>query len=274
MTRTELFERFPRWRGIMPKGYVSFDFLGIKTKADYFAGLDKNGSEKDRYIETDYPPIDEEYFEWVTLLEAVISADSDFSMIELGAGWGRWICRAAKLCQHLSKKYHLTGVEPNKQHFQWMFEHICVNLSLEGFNFLNKMIGTANGYALLSNDSPDDTYGQSYINPAYLFSKKVAVVRSTRLDTILKTPTDLIDMDIQGMEHKVIKSSIKLLNWFVKRLYIETHSEQIEVGLRKTLIENGWKPIFDFPYHSILYTDRKAIKFGGGVQSWVNSRKE
>ena len=36
------------------------------------------------------PPIDEEYFEWVDLLESVRDARGAYTMMELGAGYGRW----------------------------------------------------------------------------------------------------------------------------------------------------------------------------------------
>lgn len=42
-----------------------------------------------RFVTTTLPAFDEEYFEWIDLLEAVTEATGEFTMIELGAGWGR-----------------------------------------------------------------------------------------------------------------------------------------------------------------------------------------
>jgi hypothetical protein len=37
----------------------------------------------------------EDYFEWIDLLTAIDRAGTQFTMIELGAGYGRWIANAA-----------------------------------------------------------------------------------------------------------------------------------------------------------------------------------
>ena len=42
-----------------------------------------------------YPSFNEEYFEWVDVLEAVVARAGMFTMLELGAGWGRWLANAA-----------------------------------------------------------------------------------------------------------------------------------------------------------------------------------
>jgi hypothetical protein len=73
----------------------------------------------DRHVETDYPPFDEEYFEWIDLLEAITSAKGQFTMLELGGGWGRWTANAATALRHLGGLPHtLVVVEAESTHFQ------------------------------------------------------------------------------------------------------------------------------------------------------------
>src|ERR1700740_3178360 len=50
----------------------------------------------------DCPKLGEEYFEWIDVLETVVAATEFFTMIELGAGYGRWLVRAALAV----KRYH------------------------------------------------------------------------------------------------------------------------------------------------------------------------
>src|SRR5436305_2644588 len=97
----EVFSRFPRWEGEIPDGYC-MNFLGIKTKIAYFTPLRRFLVERPDW-RGDYPPVqDEEYFEWIDLLEAVTKAKKHFTMIELGAGWGRWICNAVAAIRRTS----------------------------------------------------------------------------------------------------------------------------------------------------------------------------
>jgi hypothetical protein len=83
-----VFERFQRWSGEVDSGR-SVNFLGVCTRDEFMAGMTGVVAAKSRWVETDYPPFDEEYLEWVDVLEAVVSAVGVFTMIELGAGWGR-----------------------------------------------------------------------------------------------------------------------------------------------------------------------------------------
>ena len=43
-----------------------------------------------------YPDFCEEYFEWIDVLESVLAADQQFVMIELGAGYGRWLVQRGR----------------------------------------------------------------------------------------------------------------------------------------------------------------------------------
>ena len=79
-------------------------------------------------VTTSYPSIDEEYFEWIDILESVSSAKTQYVMFELGAGYGRWAVRAARaLRQHGAMPCHLVAVEAEPQHFEWLREHFGNN---------------------------------------------------------------------------------------------------------------------------------------------------
>src|SRR5215472_16283080 len=42
-----------------------------------------------------YPPVNKDYLEWIDVLESVVEAHDSYTMVELGAGFGRWVVRAA-----------------------------------------------------------------------------------------------------------------------------------------------------------------------------------
>ncbi len=74
---------------------------------------------------SEYPVVDDVYFEWIDLLEAVVAAEQHFTMIELGAGWARWVVNAGMALRHFPEiTYQCIAVEAEPTHFRWMAEHI------------------------------------------------------------------------------------------------------------------------------------------------------
>ena len=74
--------------------------------------------------------MNEEYFEWIDLLRAVAEPRDSFTMLELGAGWGRWLVdawSALRLSNKENLAIKLIGVEAEPQHFVWMQQHFRSN---------------------------------------------------------------------------------------------------------------------------------------------------
>src|SRR3990172_8813748 len=73
----ELFLQFPRWEGLVPAGFEP-NFLGAMTRVSYFKLFKPQPEE--HYEKARYPRLNEEYFEWIDLLEAIRSAKETFTM--------------------------------------------------------------------------------------------------------------------------------------------------------------------------------------------------
>jgi len=58
------------------------DFLGCKIRHEFWPSSLRTGIPK-----RTYPPFDEEYFEWIDLLESVVQAQGTYTIVELGAGF-------------------------------------------------------------------------------------------------------------------------------------------------------------------------------------------
>jgi hypothetical protein len=108
-----IFSRFRRWSGRVPAGFA-VDFLGTTYKTEYFTMWEQ----QERYEAPQHPAFDEEYFEWIDLLEAVAWARDRFTMLELGAGFGRWTARAAAAAKQPGIPYFLVAVEGEPTHFR------------------------------------------------------------------------------------------------------------------------------------------------------------
>ena len=116
-----LFGPFPPWRGVAEPGFIP-NFLGVRTRARHFGAQDR--TDHRRPFAATYPPLDDEYFEWIDLLQAVRSAEDTFSMVELGAGWGRWMVNGAFAAKALGLDFLVVGVEAEPTHFRWLEQHL------------------------------------------------------------------------------------------------------------------------------------------------------
>ena len=81
---------------------------------------------------------------------------------------------------------------------------------------------------------------------------------------------DLVDMDIQGMEDKVIRSVSAQDLDRVRILHIGTHSRAVEARLRRTPRRLGWRNAFSFPSYSESQTPFGEVRFEDGMETWVH----
>ena len=64
-----VFAHFPIYSGVAEPGFA-IDFLGAKTRHEFLSGAVASAGE----VTTRHPPLDEEYFEWIDVLESVCLA--------------------------------------------------------------------------------------------------------------------------------------------------------------------------------------------------------
>ncbi|MBN8965587.1 MAG: hypothetical protein J0H89_09460 [Rhizobiales bacterium] len=139
----DVFSKFPIWRGQVPDGYAA-DFVGHLIKPEYqhgVAAIAKSNYSESKHLESNQTDsikpntptipvtIDDEIFEWIAVLESVLASKDSFTMVELGAGYGRWTGRAACALrlQYPSMPAHFIAVEAEPTHFAWMKEHFKIN---------------------------------------------------------------------------------------------------------------------------------------------------
>jgi FkbM family methyltransferase len=268
----QIFQRFRCWEGKVPDGFI-VNFLGVMTRACYWQPniALADAYPTDRYVRTEYPPFDEEYFEWTDLLEAVIAAQGHFTMLELGGGWGRWTANAAFALRQINDLPHtLIAVEAEPTHFQWMVQHLADNsVDPNSLRLIQAAVDRADGkvgfpVGETAYGGPDTWYGQSIGGQAI-----VEAVSLGRLLEPLET-VDLMDLDIQGAEFGVLEAAASMLDQKVKRVHVETHSERIDEALRSLFRRLGWKCLHCFVGGTNVDTEWGVIHFQDGVQSWLN----
>lgn len=277
-----VFASFPRWSGTVRPGCAA-NWVGTMTNLEY-RGLSRSGS-RARVIRPRLPPLEEEYFEWIDLLEAVAEARDSFTMVELGAGWGRWLIDAWSALRRIDKAdlwVKLIGVEGEPQHFAWMQDHFRNNgLDPDQHRLFEAAVMAHDGTSHFQSGATD-WYGQRAFKtdddpnwfPADHPDVSLRKVRAVSLSTVLDgTPfVDLVDMDIQGSEADVVLASTDLLQARVRRIHIGTHGAAIEDSLRQAFRAMGWTCRWDFSLHGRRDTPYGTVQFDDGVQGWINPR--
>jgi FkbM family methyltransferase len=275
-----VFSRFERFRGTVPTEF-HVNFLGVMTRNAYTSGLFTARGwhfPPSGLVEPTYPLLDDEYFEWIDTLEAVLDAKQRFTAIELGAGFGRWLVNAAAAArqQRPDLEVRLIGVEAEPTHFQWMKQHFRDNgLDPEQHQLLEAAIDGADRTCSFYVGRPDEWWGQSIADPRRpITDASVRQVETFSLKRLLSglELVDLIDLDIEGAELVVLSSAIDELDRKVKRVHIGTHTREIERGLRALFWQHGWHKKTDAECDQTEPTEWGEIAFQNGVQTWINPR--
>ncbi|MEM7680349.1 MAG: FkbM family methyltransferase [Planctomycetota bacterium] len=281
------FAGFERWSGPGDPA-MFFDWLGVRTRRDFFSLFQAStASPGPSVLRPAYPPIDEEFFEWVDVLESVRcaaqSGQERFVMIELGAGWGRWLMRAAAAMRALRPAFpvELVAVEAEPEHFGFLLDHLRDNgINPANHDLRQAAVATESGHTPFFVGAGRRWYGQAIagpdVGPVDAFPEAaIEQVPAVTLTELLepRARVDLIDLDVQGVEADVLQSAAELLDERVARAHIGTHGAAIERDCRSLFFDLGWSCVRDYPCGGQnIDTPQGPVDFGDGVQSWVNPR--
>jgi FkbM family methyltransferase len=297
-----VFSKFKAWSGQIP-AFRQADFVGMMTSREFVSDL--LCFPEPISVPELYPAFDEGYFEWIDVLESVVAARGSYTMIDLGAGFGRWAARAVLAARRYdpSLPHRVIAVEAEPRVFEWMHQHFAENhIEPSDHKLIHGAVCEQSSRVLFYIGGPpggqfdrelNDWYGQfltqdydasgeseedgEYCGHQVLRHKtgwRSIFVPGVSLRNLLNDleHVDLIDMDIEGQELPTIRSTIEELDVKVKRLHIGTHGKEIESELRELLSSHGWECLADYPLRSINKTPWGEIWFENGVQSWTNPR--
>lgn len=292
-----IFSKFTPFKGTAAAG-CDRDFIGSSVRRAFWAGEPRDS---EIHVEAPLPAFDEEYFEWIDVLESVAEARGRYTMMELGAGFGRWAVRAALANRQFNAgvAHHLIAAEPEPIHFEWLQTHFRDNgIDPDAHTLIRAAVSASSGNAALcvgspmGNDAPDVWYGQLLVKfkeaPQGVAKDTHAGFRVHRYKSGWKSISvpvvsvgdllrkvdrvDLIDLDVQGEELVAIEPAMEELDRKARRLHIGTHEAGIECGLRKVLGAHGWRCVADYGCGGARETPYGTIDFNDGVQSWINPR--
>ncbi|HLG90522.1 MAG TPA: FkbM family methyltransferase [Alphaproteobacteria bacterium] len=274
-----IFTQYSPWKGTVPPGFRAMSY-GSLIRSDFYGPASQQTS-----LEVTADPLsglppshDEEYFEWIDLLESIAAAKKSFTMVELGAGFGRWIVAAASVIRlYRDIPFHLVGVEAEDRHFEMMRQHFLDNgLDPDEHRLVKAAISEKDGEVHFMRGHSEEWWGQHIVEQGTKYrgypDAEVVAVPCMSIASVLEglDLVDLIDMDIQGAEADAVRGSRDALCAKVKRVHIGTHGAEIERTLIRLFTGMGWICCNNFSYGQMLDTHYGKITFGDGVQTWIN----
>ena len=216
-----------------------------------FKGLDTAFSHVQIY--GDLPIIDEEYFEWLSLLRALRAwrnLERPFVVAELGARYGTWAARGASMARRIRPDLgaHVCAIEGDSVGFGWLQEHMRVNGFFQNASLLRGMVGSASSTQSAVQWEPGSSSDTVRVDTVPEILEKYLEV-------------DIVHIDIQGAEICLLNQDVKtFLDERVRFLHIGTHGNQILQDLQdKFLKDSTWTLLHEFKQGTKVVTEMGPI---------------
>jgi FkbM family methyltransferase len=291
MQQHPIFSGFSPYKGLCRQGEV-IDFVGVRILGRWIGSA--GASETVSLTVSPPDAAGDDYFEWISTLEAVAEAVNKFTMFELGAGYGRWALRGGVAAKSRNLQVQLLCVEAEPQHAKWLREALQLNGLFDCARVEECVINTGQELVPFRIPVPEldaaTWYGESVghseglvgTNETY-FGKKVFVspqgyneiyIPAVPLKKFLQgyPLVNFLNMDVQGAEGGIVRDSIHCMNQKVRRVHIGTHSHDIDTELVRIFQDNGWLPLWCFGSLQTNDTPFGRFEFVDGVQAWLNPR--
>ena len=266
--------------GLKPTPDYLTNFLGVLIDPKFFPSIlkDKAGQVEDIPIPANWHA---DIAEWAGALRAVDLSKKNFTIVELGCGWGCWLNNTGVAARRVGRHVQLIGIEGDKGHHDFAREAAAANgFSADNLTLFHGIAAAKDGIALFPSQA---TSGHNWglkpiLNPG-LFKRRTAKLvgyselPAVSLQTVTKNHAriDLVHIDIQGGEADLIRDSIDLLNSKVSYIVVGTHSREIEGRIFETLRGAGWALEIERPAILSLKNGTPEVTVDG-VEGWRNLR--
>jgi FkbM family methyltransferase len=272
------------------------NWLGVKSRIDRAPISMEYCVLRDRPQEADIPYLGTyKLLDWATIFEAVLSAGDPFIMVSVGAGYGLFACTSAFAAMQTGRTYRLVGVEAEPQHVEWMEEHFQDNgLDPQWYRLIRAAASGRSGAHWFPMDAPHE-YGRAVLpdlavpgvppgsvplwgeieHAGQRFQRVPAV---TIGDILSGLPSaDYVEVDIQGTEFEFLSAQPDILQEGVRMLRVQTHSSATDRKMHRLFSDLGWISRYAAPFNSEVTASlgngvTRCIRFGDGVQTWINPR--
>jgi len=172
--------------------------------------------------------------------------------IDIGAHMGRFTLLGAR---SVGKNGLVLSLEPDQRVFQQLLENISLNkyqniisLPVAAFNdndLVSFKISKTSGWSSLTDMHKDSIFNEVHI-PAF---KLDTIIESLKIESV-----DLIKIDVEGAEDKVLEGATKILEKFIPKLLIEIHENESWSKCEKMLGDHGYE-------YEVIHRDPTSPEF-------------
>ena len=240
--------------------------------------------------------------EYVSLVLSLTSQTQSYRVVEAGAGWAPWAVMGIVCARRLGK--HATGiaVEADPTRASWAIQHATDNglttelltgspadiqtaLKRESTADLRIVqaavwhTATTLRFPLLDGtDMGGAVTVESEPNMDYRGANLTHVdVPTVTLNSLLSAtvPTDLLHVDVQGMECEVLLPERELIAQRVRFMTIGTHDRSVEGRLQDAFLSEEWALLLESPCTAVFDGVKPTLTgftTQDGNQVWANSR--
>ncbi len=239
--------------------------------------------------------------EYVGLAISLINEKETYRIVEVGAGWAPWAVMGIVLARRQGKRASGIAVEADPLRATWCLQHAADNgvqaelirgtpaeiVTALAASAAELQVVQAAGWATLTtlrfpvldeddmggavneSKSPEMDYRGAHLEH---FD-----VPTVTLNSLLGNDdsTDLLHIDLQGMELEVILPGTELIESKVRFMAVGTHNRYVEGQLQEHLLKREWALLMESPSTAVFDGVRPTLTgftTQDGNQLWANSR--
>lgn len=282
-------------RRVVGDDVCEFNFLGagffdrhdaIRNERDYWSGRCRLFSDDDQGPYRFH----EDYYELEDLLIALYLLRDSASMIEVGAGYGRWLANfhaaALRLIGAPNILPQLIAVEADPGHVVAFMETMKLNdiqAKLHAAACVPEDF-IAGELSFVTHKETSSRFGGVVVNPELQARSgrqddslapwaRVTRVKPVKLSTVfldLRSPVSFINFDIQNAEIEVIPTAISVLERNVGVIHVSTHSQLADSTVRECFSKPCFELLRQFRWKQEHVVQGNSFQFVDGVQTYLN----
>lgn len=280
-----IFDTFLSGVRLPAPGFIT-DFHGSRTDINFlWDGVSHlSGKVLPKPISGDYRG---DVLEWLGLFKSVRAGKpaGQFSMMELGAGFGPWLIAGAVAARNIEiADIHLVGVEGDPGRYSLMLQHFRNNgFDPADHHLVQAGVGAESGKArwprisdirhasgLVQAEADADTFRNVRGFDGDLIDIDIVSFRGLLERRSL---WDLIHIDVQGSELEICASAPDLLKQSVRYMIVGTHSRLLDAQMMELMFSLGFVLEHERPTKFRFNSGARSLRemtYVDGTQVWRN----
>ena len=219
--------------------------------------------------------------EYVGLALSMASERDTYRIVEVGAGWAPWAVMGVVCAERLGKRATGIAVEADALKAGWARIHAADNEVETQVRVVHAACWHSDTTLRFPLVEPHDMGGAVNTGTGSMDNRGAHFehvdVRTVTLESLLDVdePTDLLHVDLQGMELDVVLPALEIIERKVRFLAVGTHNRYVEGMLQHTLLQREWALLMESPSTSVFDGVKPTLTgftVQDGNQFYANSR--